>query len=211
MYTNQQKEILDHTITKVQNLFEKYPSKGHNFDHAEATAKWAKEVAIGENAQSVFLCELAGYLHDVGRAAESHDLGYTIESGEKAHHELSYLMLLDWFKNDKMLQQLSPEQKTEILYAIRNHWNNVADKYDTAWILRDADKLDLFGERGITRNEESHGDNQAHLNRAFRYIYDCYYWMKTATARRIIEEQRLMEPIDAYYKNFLKDRIKDVT
>lgn len=210
MYSQTEQKILDHTIKKVKDLFEKYPSKGHNFDHAEATAKWAKEIAIKEKAQDIFLCELAGYLHDVGRAAESHNIGYKVESDERGHHELSYLMLRDWFKDDVMFKELSSDQQIELLYSIRNHWNNMADEYDTAWILRDADKLDLFGERGIQRNEESHGDNQANFNRAFRYIYDCYYWMKTKSARQIIEDQKLMDPINSYYKKFLKERIKPV-
>ncbi|MBP7992331.1 MAG: HD domain-containing protein, partial [Candidatus Magasanikbacteria bacterium] len=92
MYTQTEQKILEYTIAKVKELFTKYPVPAHSFPHAEAVGNYAKKIATHENASSVFVCEMAGYLHDIGRVPESYDLGYTnnsIDQNEKGHHELS--------------------------------------------------------------------------------------------------------------------------
>ena len=210
MYTEQEQKILAYTITKVRDLFAKYPAPAHSFDHAQTVATFAREIAEAENAKSVFLCELAGYVHDIGRAAEYHDLGYTKIDGSRGHHELSYKMLRDWCKESSVLAELTPAQKNELLYAVRNHWNNFADKYDTAWILRDADKLDCFGERGLARNlEHSHGDDNR-LNQILRNDFECYFWLRTDTAKTMVVKNKMLDPILDYYETYLKQRIQDV-
>ena len=209
MDSKNEQQILEYTITRVKDLFEKYPAPSHSFDHAEVVANFARQIATEEKAKSVFICELAGYLHDIGRAAEHHDLGYTTEPKANHHHELSYLMLRDWFK-EPAFEQLSAAQKNEVLYAIRNHWNNFADKYDTAWILRDADKLDCFGPRGLTRNIEHSNGDETRLNQILRNDFECYFWLRTQTAKNITANQKMLDPILDYYEKFLKDRIQDV-
>lgn len=209
-YSDREKAILDFTIAKVRGLFEQYPAPGHGFKHAEMTARYAREIAIGEKAASVFLAELAAYLHDIGRAAEHYDLGYTISGVKQSHHELSYHMLKDWFNREAIYNDLMTEEKIALLYAVRNHWNNQALKYEVAWILRDADKLDGFGAHGLERALEAHGHDPVALNDNLRFIYDCYYWIKSKTARDIIEREDLMGPFNAYYIDYLKERIKNV-
>ncbi len=214
MYTQTEQKILEYTIAKVKELFTKYPVPAHSFPHAEAVGNYAKKIATHENASSVFVCEMAGYLHDIGRVPESYDLGYTnnsIDQNEKGHHELSYLLFKDWLQEDEILRNdLTSAQKNELLYSIRNHWNNFADRYDTAWILRDADKLDLFGERGLARQLEHNAPDETRISRSIRYSFDNYFWLRTKTAREIVSEPGMVEALTNYYANFLRAQIKDV-
>jgi HD superfamily phosphodiesterase len=211
MYSEREQKILDHSVDKVRKLFEQYPAPAHGFKHAQMTANYAKKIAIGESCSSVFLCEMAAYLHDIGRSAEYHDLGYKKQNDVRSHHEFSYEMLQDWFVDDSVYDDLTLEEKKELLYAVRNHWNNQAMDYDTAWVLRDADKLDGFGPHGLERQKEVMAHkNDYDVNMEFRFQYDCYYWIKSATARAIIEEEKMMEPIDAYYTAYLQEKIKEV-
>ncbi len=214
MYTELEKKVLTHTAQKVKELFAKYPVPAHSFPHAEAVANYAQRIGTKENANSVFMCEMAGYLHDIGRAPESYDLGYTHEpsdQNEKGHHELSYLLLKDWLLDDKVLRDnLTPAQKNELLYAVRNHWNNFADRYDTAWILRDADKLNLFGTEGLNRQLEHNAPDETRISRSIRYSFDNYFWFKTKTAREIVSEPGMVEALTNYYADFLRARVKDV-
>lgn len=206
MYTETEQKILEHTIHKVQELFTKYPVPAHSFDHAETVAKFARQIAVQEKARSIFLCELAGYLHDIGHASEKYGLGYE----KNTHHELSYYLLSDWFKDDEIFSELTAEQKKELLYSVRNHWNNCADTYDTAWILRDADKLHLFGEKGLARQLEYNAPDEKKISLSLRFAFESYYWFKTKTARQIIAENNMMAPVEKYYEEFLKERIKEV-
>ncbi len=214
MYTEAEQKILTHTINKVKELFIKYPVLAHNFAHAEAVSNFAREIAIKENANSVFMSEMAGYLHDIGRVAESYELGYThkeIDQNEKRHHELSYAILSDWLKKDEVLKNgLTSAQKNELLYSVRNHWNNFADRYDTAWILRDADKLDLFGERGLARQLEHNAPDETKISRSLRYSFDNFHWLRTVTAKDIVAKNKMLEPVEKYCAEFLRARVKDV-
>lgn len=205
-YSIVQAELVNAGKEKVFELFEKYPVRGHNFDHAERVADYAVKIAEGEGFQEVYLCELAGFLHDIGRAAEHH----TSDKRKLSHHELSYELLRSWFNEDKRFKALDKEEKRALLYAVRYHWNNAADDYELAWILRDADKLDLFGERGIQRITEYRGGDLDKIKQDLRFEYDCFYWIRTQTAKSIIKDENLMQSIDAFYKNFLKNQIKPV-
>lgn len=206
MYSETEQKILEHTIAKVKELFAKYPAPAHSFDHAQTVGQFAKKIAEQENARSIFLCEMSGYLHDIGRAAEYHDLGYAKDT----HHELSYYLLNDWFEKDKNFSDLHHEQKKEILYSVRNHWNNFADKYDTAWIVRDADKLHTFGENGLARQLEYNAPDEKKISQSLRFAFENLYWFRTKTARQILEDNNMVEPVKKYYEKFLKERIKEV-
>ena len=76
MYTKKQTEIIKYTLVKVQDFMNaRILLEGHNADHAARVANWAVQIAKAEKA-NIFLCELAGLLHDVGRARE-HEIGNT--------------------------------------------------------------------------------------------------------------------------------------
>lgn len=199
------KQILEHAQQKVIALFKDTPVPGHDIDHTTRVVNWIILIAKGEKARNPFLCELSAWFHDIGRTIENNP-----GESSRAHHELSYKMLQDWFRNDAILSKLSKLHKLEILYAVRYHWNNEANKYDTAWILRDADKLDGFGKAGIIRAREVFGDNEQGWNQNFRNQYDCLAHVRTKSAKRLIQKNNLVEPLEKEYKKYLRSKISPV-
>ncbi len=201
MYTKKQQEILKYTRIKVAEFLAHNQMEGHGIEHVTRVANWAVQVAKGEKA-NVFLCELAGWLHDVGRAREHEG------DSNKRHHELSYKICQEWFRNDVLLSELSKKEKIILLYSIRYHWNNVADKYFEAIILRDADKLDLFGKIGLDRAARYLKNNREKIMLHMRFRADDMFWLRTKTARHFFKKYNMFEPI---YKNtvkMLKEEIK---
>lgn len=203
MYTKKQIEMMKYVRAKVTEFMKTNQLEGHGIDHATRVANWAAQIAKAEKA-NIFLCELAGWLHDVGRARE-HEVGNT-----RRHHELSYEVCQDWFRNDPILKQLSKKEKIILLYSVRYHWNNVADKYFEAIVLRDADKMDLFGKIGLDRNERYLQHDREKIMLHMRFRTDDMFWIRTKTARKFFKKYKMFEPV---YKNtvkMLKEEIKPV-
>ncbi|MFZ2189962.1 MAG: HD domain-containing protein [Candidatus Magasanikiibacteriota bacterium] len=205
-YTIQQVEFLNYVIAKVDDLFKKTSVPAHGIDHIRRVVKWTQEIATAEYAKNVFICELSAWLHDIGRTIENNP-----GQSNRQHHELSYKLLKQWFEEDERFNFLITDEKLELLYSVRYHWNNAANKYDTAWILRDADKMDMFGEVGLKRAWEVFFDNEKGWNQNFRNIYDCYYHLRTTSAKRLVEENNLMQETDKIYQDYLKDKIEPVS
>ena len=82
--------------------------------------------------------EIAGLLHDVGRAVQKENFGHA-QAGVPVAKEL-----LDEYTN------FSNEAKARILFAIEHHSDLTSDG-ELAHILQDADKLDGLGAVGISR------------------------------------------------------------
>lgn len=204
MYTKQQQEIIKYTRAKVCDLFVDYPIPAHGIDHVARVAASAKLIATKEK-EDVFLSEMSGWLHDIGRTLE----GHTNLISE--HHELSYDLLRKWFAEDGFLRDnLTKQQKLIILYAVRYHWNDAADKYPVAWVLRDADKLDTFGAMGVKRACEFCVGDDKKLEFDLRGRYNNFYWLRTKTARKIVKDKKLLEKVEAFYVKILKKKIKPV-
>jgi len=201
MYTKSQ--ILKHTEHKVKELFRDTPVSAHNFDHISRVHGWAKIIATAEGAD-VFLCEMSAWLHDAGRTRE------IVPKENREHHELSYQLCREWFRNDPVYCGLSKKEKIIILYAVRYHWNNAADKYPEAIILRDADKLDGYGVIGIKRAMEFFGRDSEALEMSLRLQYMNAYWIRTKTARKIFETNKMMTPLEKEFIKILKREIKPV-
>ena len=110
MYTKKQQEIIDYARNKIISYMGESPVAGHDANHAIRVADWAIKIAKKEKG-NIFLCELGGLLHDVGRVLEYMDTdnGFKIR-----HHELSYEICQDWFKNDEILSQLSKPEKLNL-------------------------------------------------------------------------------------------------
>ncbi len=206
MYSKEQKDIIKYTRAKVLSHMGQSPVDGHGVDHAIRVATWAVEIAKKEKA-NVYLCEIAGLLHDVGRALEGidNDGGF-----KKRHHELSYEICQDWFRNDEAFTMLSKQEKLIILYSIRYHWNNVADKYLEAIVLRDADKMDLFGKIGIVRTEKYLNYDREKIMLHMRFRTDDMFWIRTETARKFFEKQKMFDPILNYTVKKLKEDIHPI-
>ncbi len=201
MYTQKQKRIITHTRAKIKSFFAAHPIKAHGFDHALRVSKWAVIIATAEK-DNLFLAEMSAWLHDIGRATET--------GNTKRHHELSYEVCRQWFKEDRIFYTLSIKEKLIILYAVRYHWNEAADKYKTAWILRDADKLDAFGAVGLKRIAEFYNDDEEIILQDLRLLYEMAHNIRSKKARQIMKSKRLFEHTIQYQRRLLKNRIKSV-
>jgi len=206
MYTKKQQEIIKYTRAKVYSYMGENPVAGHGADHAARVAEWAVQIAKKEKA-NIFLSEMAGLLHDVGRALEGMNGS---EDSKKRHHELSYEICQEWFRNDEILNKLSNSEKLNLLYSVRYHWNNAADKYLEAIILRDADKMDLFGKIGIERNERFWNYDREKIMLQMRFRTDDMFWIRTKTARVFFEKHEMFDPILKYTIKKLKEDIHPV-
>lgn len=194
-------QIIKYTIGKVEELFQTYPVPAHGIAHVARVAAWARLIAGREHAD-VFVAEMCGWLHDIGRTEEKEKTATV-----SYHHKMSYEMCLDWFENDEVLKQLSKKEKRIILYAVRFHWNNAADKYPEAIILRDADKLDQLGKIGIKRAHEYWDNDEEMMEKAFRLVFSDLFFIRTKTAQKIIKEKKLIEPVKKLYLKLLKKNI----
>jgi len=201
MLTVKQKKVLKYTENKVRELFVHYDAPAHGLDHVERVHYWINILAKKEKA-GIFLCNMVALLHDIGRTREKKDL--------RPHAEISYDMCREWFKDDAVFNDLTKQEKIEILYAIRYHWNDAADKYITADLLRDADKMDTFGKIGVKRAIEYWQLDEKGLKDALRMIPNNLYWLKTKTAQRIVKQENLLKPVMDFYFKLLKKDIKDV-
>lgn len=204
-YSIEQAQLVTHVRTKVAALFAEKPVPAHNFDHSERVAENIFLIAQGEGYEDLYLAELAGLLHDIGRVAHHYDPSKTY----MGHHELSYVLLQEWFHKDNVFDVLTDDQKKQLLYSVRYHYNNAADEYELAYILRDADKIDMLGDIGIKRTHEFM-NTESEIEMDIRMKYDSFYWVKTDTAKRIIKERKLMEILDAFYMELLSKKIDPV-
>jgi len=198
-----QKRIIAHVRAKVKALFVAHPVKAHGFDHAGRVSKWALVISVAEK-DNVFLAEMSAWLHDIGRAIEH------LPGNTKQHQELSYNMCRRWFKEDKVFDLLSKQEKLIILYAVRYHYNEAADKYHVAWILRDADKLDAFGVIGLKRSISFFNKDEKAILHDLRLRYEMAYNIRSKKARQIMKSGRLFEHIIQYQHRLLKKQIKPV-
>jgi uncharacterized protein len=198
-YTQRQKQIVNHSRNKIKKFLDKYNAPGHSFDHADRVCKFAVEIAQNEKSD-IFLCEMASLFHDLGRIENY--------GQSKEHSEISYEICKKWFREDKIYKNLTKQEKKIILYAVRNHQNDEANKYDVAWILRDADKLDAFGKDGLKRSLIFFKKDMKKIDLDLRLRYYNLYWLKTKTAKNILKERNLMKPIEKYYKKLLRSKIK---
>ncbi len=204
MYTQAQKQLLRYARTMVKKMMEESPVPAHGFDHALRVSKWAVIIAKAEGA-SIFLSELTSLLHDVGRIPEHYTAGNT-----KRHHELSYEICQKFFRQDKNFDILSKQEKISVLYALRYHWNNMADKYQVAWILRDADKLDAFGKIGLKRMLEFANYDEKKILTDLRNRADMWLHIRTKTAQDIFKKKNLFSPLLKYQQKILKSKIENI-
>lgn len=202
MYSKRERIILKYTKVKTKTLFAEQPAISHGYDHAERVAKWAVEIARAHKG-NIFLSELSGIVHDIGRAIEKDNPGVR-------HQELSYRVLREWLKEDRVFDLLTRAEKLNILYSVRYHWNNAADKYIEAVILRDADKIDSFGEFGVKRSVAIYRADLYRLQRDFRFKYEMYYWLRTKKAKQIVAQNKYMEKVNVFYLKLIKRDIKPI-
>lgn len=205
IYNEVQQKLLAHVKIKVKQFFTETPVPAHGFDHICRVVAWVRQIARGEKAERPFLCELAGWLHDTGRTQEK-----ILSGSNHEHHELSYELLRQWFQDDKEFDLLTRAEKIELLYAVRYHWNCAARKYDTARILRDADKLDGFGAAGVKRAQEAFANDEEAFNQNFRYQFSNYLQLETKYAILLVKRHKLLKPLESAYYKYLRSKIEPI-
>lgn len=195
-------KLINYTKDKIQRFFAKFSAPAHGWPHVETVWNYAKEIAKQDKRNKKIL-ELAALLHDIGRVPEFKNNPQGLR-----HQELSFILAKEWFKKDKHFFVLTEKEKEEILYAVKNHWDDMASGYKTAVWLRDADKLDLYGEHGVKRAEEFHQNDWqgivfgvvSNLNRVGRII--------TAEAKKILQEKKLLSGQKELLQKYLPPKKK---
>ncbi|MFA5062077.1 MAG: HD domain-containing protein [Patescibacteria group bacterium] len=201
MFTENQQKILKYTERKVKDLLKNHPVPAHGIGHVLRVTAWAEQIAKMEK-EDIFLVKMAAILHDVGRTKEK-------SSGmQSAHWALSYEMCKDWFVTDPVLKFLSKKDKDIILYAVRYHWNDAANRHPAAWILRDADKMDGLGTISIKRAKEFYGNDEFSWQIGMRLIFSNICFIRTKSARKLIKKYKMMEPVEKAYKKFLCSKLE---
>ncbi|MBH0229517.1 HD domain-containing protein [Halobacillus yeomjeoni] len=129
------REQLERVKRYVEQIFNK-DATGHDFEHMERVAVWSRNLAKIEGADP-YLCELAGWLHDIGDSK-------LFEAPEEAVEELK-----------EMLGELglSNEDCHEVMSAIDTvSFSKGKQPISlTGKVVQDADRLDAIGAVGIAR------------------------------------------------------------
>lgn len=198
-----QKPLLSYTRRQVRELFDFKPSPGHGFDHALRTARLGKLIAEFEK-QNAFLAELAGLVHDIGYTRHAY-------GSRKSHHEHSYELVREWFRRDRMFDTLTVLEKRIILYSVRYHGNDEANKYSVAWILRDADKLDGLGAVGLKRSRDYSNHIVRPLNADLRLRWHIAAYLKSEWSKKLLKQKKLLKPFVAALEKFNRASIKLIT
>lgn len=140
---------IDDLYKEVEKHFARYHHVAHGMDHAVRVAKLAKHIAGREKYDPVE-AEIAGLLHDMGRAVQEEEKGHA-----QAGVPLAGQLLDEFTDYDKAT-------KERILAAVRDHSEFKAYGALTH-IVQDADKLDGLGAIGAIR---------AYTSKAHLPVYD---------------------------------------
>ena len=110
-----------------------------------------------------------------------------------------------------MSKKISTRAQTpeEAIFSLSARPLNKVDKYKEAIILRDADKLDIYGVKGLRRIKEvlRHGESLEHVRLIYFYTI---YWLRTKTARQIAVGKKLFKPGEKFFLQTLKKEIKPI-
>ncbi len=111
----------------------------HDFKHVDRVRNWALRIAEGEGFEDLEVVQAAALLHDIG-------LPYV--ENRKMHGQVGAQIAATFLRE----RDLFPEEKiAQISDAIRHHNSIREGSGELLKILRDADKMDMFGAVGIMR------------------------------------------------------------
>lgn len=127
--------VLAEIETYIYNMFH-LDATGHDYYHMKRVAKMAKYLAEQENSDP-FLCEVSGWVHDVGDDKLTHD-------PEQAIIDLK-LFLASISLSDAQIKKIM-ETITTVSFRKGQDPKTLAGK-----IVQDADRLDAIGAIGIAR------------------------------------------------------------
>lgn len=175
-------------------------------EHTEYVQRHARELAIeiGLWGHDVFLAELLGLLHDVGRFRQFQVYKTFFDAQSEDHAKLGIKVI-----NDKgLLDELSETDREIITFSIRNHNQRFIEPTDDernllfAKIIRDADKLDIFKVLSpYLEPSDGSGVNQRFVEEFNQGIQCDYSKMETKDDRKIV---RLIWVYDINYSWTMK-------
>ena len=132
----------------VKPIYQKLKIWPHGWYHVEDVVRFARLIAEKEG-ENTYLCQLAAYLHDLGRLQEEKRGPVNRTPGTQGHAELSIepaRQILDSIK------ELKTKEKKAILEAIRFHsLKKFPTRNPIGLVLQDADRWDGMGKFGIMR------------------------------------------------------------
>ncbi|MUV39821.1 uncharacterized protein JNUCC1_03705 [Lentibacillus sp. JNUCC-1] len=196
-----QAEQLETIRQYVFNLFET-DATGHDYHHMKRVALMAKKIAQEEQAD-VFMCEAAGWLHDVG----DHKL---FKRPAEIKEDMQKLL-----KNIE-LQTFSIDHINSIIQSVSYTSGKRIPATLEGKIVQDADRLDALGAVGIARtfayggfkHQPIFSDDETERT-SMRHFYDKLFklsdMMHTQSARELAKERhQFMEQfVEHFYKEWL--------
>lgn len=121
-------------------------------------------ISIGLDNHALFLAELSGLFHDIGRFEQLRQFGTFVDAESVNHAALSARTVME----EGFLKDLGPQDCSMVVKAIRRH-NLKSVPPSSHWLeavltllLRDADKLDIwrvFHEHYMSKNKGSSSDD----------------------------------------------------
>ena len=194
-----QEEIRSSVKEYVAAIFQEEPT-GHDYEHMKRVANMAAYIAEHEGADP-FICEMAGWLHDVTDGKLTDDENQAKEN----LHTFLYKLPLDTHAKNAILaamKDVSFKGKHIIPYTIDGK------------VVQDADRLDAIGAIGIARTFAFGGNKEQLLHTegeqngsepgtSIQHFYDKLLhlkgYMNTPTAISLAEERH------AILEKFLQD------
>ncbi|MDH4358851.1 MAG: HD domain-containing protein [Candidatus Berkelbacteria bacterium] len=142
------KEKLVRVRKLVEPIYRKLKIWPHGWSHVKNVAKFTKLIAEREG-ENTYLCQLAAYLHDLGRLQEEARGPVDRTPGVQGHAELSTEPAKEILDKVKGLQE---KDKKAIIEAIHYHsLKEFPTRNPIGLILQDADKWDGIGRFGAAR------------------------------------------------------------
>lgn len=173
----------------VKDLFHS-DATGHDYFHMQRVADMARQLAREENA-NVFICEAAGWIHDIGDQK-------LFEDPEQALSEMNEFLYAIGISKE-VLQQIQRASK-DVSFSQGRIPTTLEGK-----IVQDADRIDALGAIGIARTFAYGGANRQLIhhdtvkqNTSIQHFYDKLFILKdqmhTDTAKKIATQRhRFME------------------
>jgi len=166
----------------VKEVYKKYKSVSHGFDHVMRVYNLSVKIGVKENAD-INVLKIAALLHDVGRVLYG-EREHALKSAKIAKELLSKM-------------GLEKEFISRVVEAIKAHSFSGKERPVSieAKVLSDADKLDAIGAIGIARCFMYAGEHKRSLEKSIEHFYEKLFLLKdlmyTKTAKEIAIQRHI--------------------
>lgn len=198
-YTEKEREFIKSCQSFVNNYADSFLNDSDNqviaavkmkLEHTGYVEKYARDLAIelGLKGHDIFLSELLGLLHDVGRFRQFQVYKTFVDAQSEDHAQLGLKVISEI----GLLDGLSSEDRDLVCFAIANHNKRAIMPTDDrtllfAKIIRDADKLDIFRVLSpYLEPSDGLGVNPVFLDEFSRGIQCDYSKIETLDDRKIV-------------------------